>query len=366
MTSKRKRRRKSGQRTQAGSAGATPAEATSEEAVDETEEETADADVGRRSRGGAAAPRRGLASIPSPYPPFAASVSAGLRAAGSSPTILVVAFLGELAMWGVYAVVRLPVSAGPMAGLMALPPIHLLFDVQLVRVVSEGTTQLVLLALGIVAVRAIVLGLLSLMIVDAVRDGAVSFPRALRRLPRAWAGLTQMYVIEVGLVLAAPILLASFLGPQFGELGTILVLVFGLHFLVMTPVAIAAEDARAPDALRWSARAARLPGLRHFGLVLTYFFLAVFVLVPVTSIGLQPATPSFLVWVFVLFATLVHVGVLGAFAYRWLAVRDEPSLRGKAPARATAGTSAKAGGRKAPSKASATKRTSAGKQKRRR
>jgi hypothetical protein len=366
VTSKRKRRRRSGQRTKSGSAGATPAEAISGEAVDETEEENPDAGVGRRRRGGMAAPRRGLASIPSPYPPFATSVSAGLRAAGSSPIILVVAFLGELAMWGLYAVLRVPVAAGQMAGLMALPPIHLLFDVRLVRVVSEGTAQLVLLALGIVAFRAILLGLLSLMIVDAVRDGAVSFPRALRRLPRAWAGLTQMYVIEVGLVLAAPILLAGLLGPQFGELGTILVLVFGLHFLVMTPVVIATEDARAPEALRSSARAARLPGLRHFGLVLTYFFLALFVLVPVTSVGLQPATPSFLVWVFVLIATLVHVGVLGAFAYRWLAVRDEPSLRGKAPARAKAGASAKAGGRKTPTNASATKATSAGKRKRRR
>jgi hypothetical protein len=333
MTSKRKRRRKRGPRPTSAAARA-DVEATSEpgEPSEEPEEEAPDGEGGRRRGGGARQTGRGLASVPSPYPPFAESVAAGLRAVGSSPTILAVAFLGELAMWGLFVVLGVLISAGPMAGLMALPPIHLLFDVRLVRVVSEGTAQLVLLPLAIVAFRAFLLGLLALLIVDAVRDGAVSLPRALRRLPRAWAGLAQLYVIEMALIFTAPVLLASFLGPQFEELGTILVVVFALHFLVMTPAAIAAEDARAPDALRWSVRAARLPGLRHFGLVLTYFFLAVYVLVPVSSISLQPATPGFLTWVFVLIATLVHVGVLGAFVYRWLAVRDEPSVRGK-PAR---------------------------------
>ena len=287
--------------------------------------------------------RRGLASIPSPYPPFAVSVAAGLRTVGASPVILAVAFLGVLAMWALFTVLGAPVSAGRMAGLMAVPPIHLIFDVLLVQVVSEGTSQVVLLALAVVALRAILLSLLTLLIVDALRGGTVSFRRVLARLPRVWAGLTQLYVIEVFLVLAAPILLAGLLGPQFGQLGTILVLVLGLHFLVMTPIVMAAEDARAPDALRWSVRAARLPGLRHFGLVLTYFFLALYVLVPVSAIGLQPATPSFLVWVFVLSATLVHVGVLGAFAYRWLAVREDPSIRGKPTTGKTAGKAAAKG-----------------------
>ena len=295
MTSKRKRRRKRGPRPATAAARA-EAEATSESGeAPEEPEEGPDGEGGRRRRGGAGRTGRGLASVPSPYPPFAESVAAGLRAVGSSATILAVAFLGELAMWGLFVVLGVPISAGPMAGLMALPPIHLLFDVRLVRVVSEGTAQLVLLPLLIVAFRAVLLGLLALLIVDAVREGAVSLPRALRRLPRAWAGLAQLYVIEMALIFTAPVLLASFLGPQFEELGTILVMVFGLHFLVMTPAAIAAEDARAPEALRWSVRAARLPGLRHFGLVLTYFFLAVYVLVPVSSISLQPATPVFLV-----------------------------------------------------------------------
>jgi hypothetical protein len=248
-----------------------------------------------------------------------------------------------LAMWALFTVLGAPVSAGRMAGLMAVPPIHLIFDVLLVQVVSEGTSQVVLLALAVVALRAILLSLLTLLIVDALRGGTVSFRRVLARLPRVWAGLTQLYVIEVFLVLAAPILLAGLLGPQFGQLATFLVLVLGLHFLVMTPIVMAAEDARAPDALRWSVRAARLPGLRHFGLVLTYFFLALYVLVPVSAIGLQPATPSFLVWVFVLSATLVHVGVLGAFAYRWLAVREDPSIRGKPTTGKTAGKAAAKG-----------------------
>jgi hypothetical protein len=361
MTSKRKRRRKRGPRPATAAAQVPSESGEAPEELDEGEAPAAEAE--RPRRGGAGRTGRGLASVPSPYPPFAESVAVGLRAVGSSPTILGVAFLGELAMWGLFAVLGVPISAGPMAGLMALPPIHLLFDVPLVRAVSEGTAQLVLLPLVIVALRALLLGLLALLIVDAVREDTVSLTRALRRLPRAWAGLAQLYVIEMALIFTAPVLLASFLGPQFEQIGTILVVVLALHFLVMTPAAIAAEDARAPDALRWSVRAARLPGLRHFGLVLTYFFLAVFVLVPVTSISLQPATPGFLVWVFVLIATLVHVGVLGAFVYRWLAVRDEPSVRGK-PARRAAGATLDRAARRS-GKASAGTTDSTGRRRRR-
>jgi hypothetical protein len=158
--------------------------------------------------------------------------------------------------------------------------------------------------------------------------------------------------LELALVLVAPLLLGSFLGPQAGNLGILLALVFGLHFLAMAPPVVATEDLRAQDAIRVSTRAARLPGLRHFGLVFVYFFLVVFVMLQVSPPGLlSPATPSILVWAFVLAATIVHMGVLGAFAYRWLAVRSEPALKLEEARRLAAGGSGSRVGRKEPSAA---------------
>jgi hypothetical protein len=253
----------------------------------------------------------------------------GLRAVGSSPAVLGAAFLTVLAVWGLFAGLGFPVPPGPMAALLALPPLHVLFDAQLVQVVAEGRTAvLVGVSLGVVVLRSITLGVLALLVVDALEPRAPSFRRVLRRLPAVGVRLIQIYLVELALVLAVPLILQSFLGAQAGNLGILLALIFGLHFLAMAPVVAAAEEVRAQDAMRLSTRAARLPGLRHFALVFVYFFLVVFVLLQVSPPGLlAPATPTILVWGFVLAATVVHAGVLGAFAYRWLLVRDEPALR---------------------------------------
>lgn len=365
MTAKRKRRRGSSRR-----GGRRPAEAalTAEEArTDEEPVETA-AEAPATARGAAAeaAPDE-VAPAPTrrtlfgggqtgPYPPLGVSVAVGLRAAGSSPVVLVTAFLTVLAAWALFAALGFPVSPGQMAALLALPPLHVLFDAQLVQAVAEGTVALVAVSVGVVAFRAVTLGLLVLLIVDGLQHGRPSLRRVMGRLPRVWAGLVQVYLLELALILVAPLLLGSFLGPQVATMGTLLALVFGLHFLAMAPPVVATEDLRAQDAIRVSTRAARLPGLRHFGLVFVYFFLVVFVMLQVAAVGFFPATPGILVWAFVLAATIVHMGVLGAFAYRWLAVREEPALRleearrlasgGTAPARkgaSSAGSKSRSG-----------------------
>jgi hypothetical protein len=354
VTSKRKRRRSRarGSARSAGSApaGGAPAVEPSPETTAATEAETEGTkDTGKRGPGGDAA-RRGFGSVPSPYPPFAESIGAGFRAAGSSAPVLAVAFVGELMIWGLFQALGAPTPAGALAGLMGLPPVHLVFEVPVARSLASGSAQVGLL-LAVVAIRALILGLLCLMLVDVLRRGTADVGGGLRRLPRVWASMAQFYVIEVAMVLAAPLIL-GLLGPQFIGIGTILVMIVGLQFLILAPAAIAAEDAPASEAIRWSLRAARLPGLRHFGLVLTYFFLTFSVLIPASGFGLQPATPSILVWAFALVVTFLHTGVLGAFVYRWLAVRDEPSVRrprtgGTAPAKAgaaTAGSRAKSKG----------------------
>jgi hypothetical protein len=320
VTAKRKRRRPRSRPRAASTQSPTDhADADTTEEVEEEEEgDTARVSTRRFLFGGG---RTG------PYPPLGVSLAVGLRAAGSSPAVLVAAFLTVFAAWAVFAALGFPVPPGPLAALESLPPLHVLFDAQLVQAVAEGTLQLVAVAVGIVALRALTFGILVLLVVDAVRHGTASPRRVLGRLPRVWSGLVQIYLLELALVLAVPLLLESFLGPEVGRLGILLGLVFGLHFLVMAPAIVATEDIRAQDAMRVSTRAARLPGLRHFALVFLYFFVVVFLILQVSPPGiLSPATPSILVWSFALATTVVHMGVLGAFAYRWLVVRDEPAL----------------------------------------
>jgi hypothetical protein len=348
MTAKRRRRRGSARRggpAEPAVSAEAPAEATTD--TDQTTEAEAATEEGART------PARRFpfgGGQTGPYPPLGVSLAVGLRAAGSSPVVLVTAFLTVLAAWGLFAGLGFPMPPGPMAALLALPPLHVLFDAQLVQVVAEGTVALVAVSVGVVAFRAVTLGLLVLLILDGLQHGKPSFRRVIGRLPRVWTGLVQVYLLELALVLVAPLLLGSFLGPQAGNLGILLALVFGLHFLVMAPPVVGTEDLRAQDAIRVSTRAARLPGLRHFGLVFVYFFLVVFVMLQVSPPGLlSPATPSILVWAFVLAATIVHMGVLGAFAYRWLAVRAEPALKLDEARRLARGGSGS--GRKEPSAA---------------
>jgi hypothetical protein len=336
VTAKRKRRRGSSRRAGAGRAGgAVPAEEAREddEAIDAGGSSAAAEEEPTQTESsideGQPRARRSLfgSGQPGPYPPLGVSLAVGLRAAGSSPVILATAFLTVLAAWALFAALGFPVPPGPLAALLALPPLHVLFDAQLVQAAAEGTAVLVAISVGVVAFRAATLGLLVLLVVDGLENGTASFRRVIGRLPRVWAGLVQIYLLELALILAVPLLLESFLGPQVGQLGILLGLVFGLYFLAMAPVVAATEDLRAQDAIRVSARAARLPGLRHFGLVFLYFFLVIFVILQVSPPGLlSPATPSILVWSFVLAATIVHMGVLGAFAYRWSSVRNESAL----------------------------------------
>jgi hypothetical protein len=332
MTAKRKRRR-----SRSGSSPTVPTGEDPADAPTGSEEDTASvAEADAPTRGSRRAPSEeegerppggGLfGGRPSPYPPLGVSLATGLRTAASWPAIVGMAFLSELVLWVIYVALGFPPPPGAMAGLMAIPPINLLVDVPLSRTVAQGTVALLGVSLGIALIRSVTLGMLTVMVVDALREGRPSLRRSLRRLRRVTGGLMQVLVLEVAGFVVALYLVGAFL-PAFGQMGVLLIMVFGLHFLGMAPVILAAEDVRPPDALRLAFRAGRLPGFRHFGLVMGYFLLTVAVLLQVGAGFLPPVTPSILIWSFGLVATLLHVGVLGALAFRWLAVRDEPALR---------------------------------------
>jgi hypothetical protein len=272
----------------------------------------------RRGRGGLA---------PSPFPPFGVSAARGLWAVGASPVTLVAAFLSLLASWAVF--VALGVEATPrfLAVVMAISPAHLFSDVP-VAFGAGATSRTVIAVVALGLLRSVTFGLLILLIQGTLEGTGADLRAALRRLPRAVMVLFGMYLVEVSLVLVVLQLVAAFLGPL-----SLLAVVAALYFLAFAPVVAVVDDAGLQDAFRRGFRAARLPGARHLTLVVAYFVM-LFYAASVSPFGiLAPATPGILTWGFAMVTTFVHVGLLGALVYRWLAVRDQVAA-GPAPSRA--------------------------------
>lgn len=255
----------------------------------------------------------------SPFPPLGVSLAQGFRAVGASPAILALAFLATFGGWAAFSALGADPSPPGLVVLLALPPIHAFLDVALIRVVAEETAWATGLVFGLGAVRAIVVAMLALLVVGAIRDGAVDVRAAIRALPKTALTVFLIIAIELAAVVTIPGFLQTLLGPQLAFLITA---VLGLHFLVFAPVIAAAEGGRTADALRRSFRATRLRGPRHFLLVLAYFSFVFWAANIVGSAGSAPATPTISTWAFALLASFVHTAVLGALAFRWLAVRD--------------------------------------------
>ncbi|MGH2740213.1 MAG: hypothetical protein ACRDH6_07010 [Actinomycetota bacterium] len=260
----------------------------------------------------------------SPYPPLGVSLARGLIAVGSSASILIVAFLSMVGTWGLFAVLGTEPSPRFIAILMSLAPVHVFFDANAVLVASTdaGTGEVIGMVVGTALLRSVTFGLLAILIVEALRSGRPNVRAAIRSLPRVGGVLWAVYAAEIGIVLVIPFLLQGLGGSGLGSLAIPLVLVFGLHFLVMAPAIAAGERSSPRETLLRSVRAARLPGLRHFALAGTYFafILWTFAITPASAV--TSVTPSFGIWAITLLLTFVHIGVLGAFTFRWLAVRD--------------------------------------------
>lgn len=261
---------------------------------------------------------RGLGP-PSPYPGLWVSLARGLRPVGASPAILAVAAGYLLAVWAFFVGAGAEPPAGLITIFAALPPVPTLFDALILLQEGEGAILSLGLVLGVTLIRTVALGLLVALVVRAVEGERPDLREALRGLRKTGPPLFAVLTAELGMVLAGFVLVQGFLG---GQLAIFAVWLLGLQFLVMAPVVIARERVPAAEGLRRSFRAARLPGMRHFSLVIVYFFLVQVTTAAQAGIPFE-ATPSILTWVFALFITFIHAGVLGALGYRWAAVRDE-------------------------------------------
>lgn len=291
MTAKRKRRRSRGE------GGAPAAEAEASEA-----EET---------------PRPRITQE-SPFPPLGQSMAHGLRTVGGSPAILAVAFLSLLATWGAFVLLGTEPTPRALAVLLSAPPVHVFSDAPIAIPRGASATFSIAAVAGFAALRGITFGMLTLLMVDALRGGDASVTRAARALPRVALVFAGLYLVQFGLVLAAFQLLAGLLGEL-----AFLVIAAGLYFLVFSPIVAASEGDGPGQAVRRGARAARLPGTRHLTMVMAYFLVLFYsgAVAPFPVLG--PATPSLAAWAFGLVATFIHVSVLAAFAYRWVVVGEQ-------------------------------------------
>jgi hypothetical protein len=270
----------------------------------------------------------------------------GLSAAGRSPAVLVVSFLGVLGLWAGFTAHGVFLSASPagMIHLNSLPPLHsLLLDIQFV---TGGQTtaglETAAFAVGLLAVRAVLMATLTSLLLrtlrrssdrTAVRDSTDEAPSELFEGGGTWGTVREamrsfpaVLAIETGsLVLAATSLFVSlgFLGSSIGQLGVIAALVGGMYLFIFAPIIAVAEGAGARASVVLAMRAARLPGRHHVLFTFGYISIAIFLSLASPVARVAEATPSFTVWLYVLFVTFLHSSALGAFAFRWLAVRPQ-------------------------------------------
>jgi hypothetical protein len=205
-----------------------------------------------------------------------------------------------------------------MAVLLALPPLHGTFDLQVAGTVVAGTSSILFTALGFTLIRSIAYGLLIALL---ARSMGWKEEHPLRAWRRAIPHLLLIGLAFFGLSLAVPLLLQGLLGPQLGLLGALAAVLLGLHFLILAPVAAVVDGLGYREAVRASVRAARTPGSRHLTMSLGYVAFALFIASVAPTSAVSPATPTILTWAFTLLVSYLHVGALGAFTYRWLAAR---------------------------------------------
>jgi hypothetical protein len=273
----------------------------------------------RRGFGGALF-GRGDASV---MPPVGRSLGRGLLAVVSSPVLLAIAVLVPLLAW--LALYSLGFEGRPalLVDVLALPPIATYFDLGTGEsLLGLGPSFLIFTGVAIL-IRGVLYGLLAGMIVESLEDGRVSSWGLLRGV----AAIPTVIVVQVlsfMLILASNIIFPV-LGPGIGLLAAVGSLVGGLFFLGFAPTAAVRQRRGVVETIRRSGRAAMLPGSRHLLFCGLYFFIAL----PV-AVGLAPgggevtANPSFFGWVFVLAASVLHLGFMGGLAYRWIVA--EPSV----------------------------------------
>jgi len=281
-----------------------------------------------------------FSSGPSPMPPLARTLGRGFLAVIGQPIIVLVTVALVALAWFALLAAGFEGTPGRLVAVLALPPISTYFDLGTGSAIF-GIAPGLLVFLGVTLVlRTLIVTALTGMILESLEDDRVSMYGILRSV-RALPTVLAVHVLSFSIIIAGNLIL-PILGPGIGFLGFVAVLVAGLFFLGFAPAAAIREGRPVLDEIRRSGRAAMLPNARHLMFCALYFFLALPVLVGLAPGGtLITANPTLVTWTFAFVVSVVHVGFMGALAYRWVvvepAVPEDPVKRRpatKAPAKA--------------------------------
>jgi hypothetical protein len=257
------------------------------------------------------------------FPSIPHALGRGFLTAGSSATLLLSGFALLLVLWLGLVLLGLEGPLGQLSNLLALPPVSTYFDATNAVAIYGFGPEGIIASVVFLGVRAITLGLLGGLVVQALLDEGTAAD-GLRRGVRAIPVLLATNLATFSMMVAGSVFL-PFLGPGLGFLGSLLTLVAALFLFAFVPAAAAWETDRPfYDTIRRASRAALLPGSRHLLMCLMYIFMALPILVALApGGGLRSVNPSTALWAYALVCSYIHLSFLAAFSYRYLAVADD-------------------------------------------
>jgi hypothetical protein len=254
-----------------------------------------------------------------PMPPLRTSLAHGLVAAFASPGIVGIA-VGAVALYWLGAVAL--GHEGPfsrMVLVLAVPPLSTSFDGNLATSLFGPRAGLVAI-FGFVFLRALLMAVLTAMVVDALQIGRASVWSAVRGL-RVLPTTLAVNIAGIALLTITPVV-SQLLGAGIGFLLSIAAVVAGVYLFVFAPMIALTESRGMPEAMSRSMRAARMRGAGNLRLAVLYAFpsLVLFSIpLPGDLIGVNPSIAA---WLIAFSINLLHVGVFGAFAFRYLSIAD--------------------------------------------
>jgi hypothetical protein len=288
-------------------------------------------------------------------PPAAVSFARGLVAVGTSPVILVTAFLSVVALWFAFTAVSSGVvpSSAALVQMLLLPPGHSFVDVGLLAGSRATPVAGVAFGVGLILFRAMFASFVIAACDVALRGGASPGQTIRQAWGRALRAFWVVLALEGGYVVVTLFVgtLPLILGSQAAPLVSSAWLIGGLYFLIYCQIAAVVDLAAPRDTVTWSVRAARLPGREHAILVLSYVVVSLLLPAFADRISGLQATPSISAWIYALTAAFLNMSLLAAFTWRWNVLAEPVKAgAGARPRRAPAASGAGRGGRATPSR----------------
>jgi hypothetical protein len=264
------------------------------------------------------------ARVATSMPKIPTSLWRGLIAVVSSPVLVLAVPLILVVEWAAAVAIGFQGPFSVMGSALAVPPVGTLFDGGLASALfgtQPGLMGLVL-QLVFVALRAVILGLLTAAVVQKLDEDRVTraaAPRGVRIIPTTLAvGVTDLFVLTISSIPA------QILGLGIGFLLQVGILVAALYLLVFAPVIAVSEGRGMPESLGKAIRAGRMPGAGNLAFAAIYMIPAIVITflpgVPGKLVGVNPTAGA---WAFAIVVNLLQVVFLATFAFRYLSIADE-------------------------------------------